>query len=99
MRSNEKGSVLIASTIVTLVVMAGVVEYSFLVSRMSRTNVRAVTSQKALVNAESGLESALQFLRTPEASAKLQAGLPYTLSFGGSTTNYAVDLIRNVANP
>jgi hypothetical protein len=97
MINNNRGSVLLACVIITVLILAVVVQFSNWSSRVTKTNVQQLARQKALVNADTGIQSALQFLRTPQA-AQLQSGVPFYLSSMEEGTTFYLTLTRQIAN-
>jgi hypothetical protein len=95
--NDQRGNILIAVLLVTFMLMAMIVQYSNWVMRTTKDNVRHLAGQHAMVNADSGVQLALQFLRTPKAS-QLVPGEPFALaSITAGTTNY-ITLTRGVAD-
>jgi outer membrane murein-binding lipoprotein Lpp len=95
MKNNERGSMLIASVIVTMLLLAGAVQYVNWVNQMTKSNVHRIATQKALINADSGVQAALQYLRTAKA-AELVPGVPMQLISISEGTTFYLTLTRQV---
>jgi hypothetical protein len=93
-----QGSVLLASVIVTIMLIAVIVQFTQVVIHNTRSSVRYVAGQKARMSADSGLQSALQFLRSPQASI-LQAGIPRLVSSVEQGTTFYLSLTRQLSDP
>ena len=94
---NKKGNILIAFVIITFLVLAALVEFCSWVQQSTRANVHRIATQKALMNADTGIQSALEFLRTPQA-AGLKAGISWPLTSVEQGTTFYVDLIRRASD-
>lgn len=95
--TKKNGNILIAFTIITFLVLAAMVEFCSWVQQLTRANVHRLATQKALTNADTGIQSALEFLRTPQA-AELKPGIPWALTSIEQGTTFYVDLIRRASD-
>src|SRR4029077_4667154 len=95
---NEKGSLLIASVLIMLIVFAVIVQFVSWTRQFTHANVHKIATQKALMNADSGIQLALAFLRTPQASLVKPPGTPYPKYFFTSGTTSYVLMTRHTTD-
>src|SRR4029077_13358934 len=87
---DTKGNLLIAVALIILIVMAVIVQFTSWTRQFTRANVHRVATQRALLNADSGIQMAMAFLRTPYSS-QLIPGNPKTMGFiAQGTTSYVL---------
>src|ERR1051325_11704796 len=71
---NNRGYALIATIIIAFIVLAAVVQFWTWMRLGVKGNVHNLARQKALENADAGLEVAIQYLRTPAATNSTNPG-------------------------
>jgi hypothetical protein len=102
---NERGSAIITILLISIFVVAVLVGYSQRVQYYSRENVSHVTKQKSFDGADSGINAALFWLRSPGNLTSLQpgtlltpgdAGAPPEFSSATATGRYDVSVYRSL---
>src|SRR5579864_2988873 len=94
---NSQGSLLIASILIMLIVFAVIVQFVSWTRQFTHANVHRMATQKALMNADSGVQMALTFLRTPQAS-QLKPGIPFAQYSIASGTTYYILMTRHTTD-
>jgi hypothetical protein len=95
--TNQRGGVLLACVIITLLIMTVIVQFSNWNSQMTQDNLKQLARQKALVNADTGVQAAYQFLRSPQG-AQLDPGETIPLPHLTQGSTFYVSLTRQLAD-
>lgn len=94
---NIRGGALLASTIVSFLVLASVIAYTRWSHSKSKQNTHLVSEQRALLNADAGIHEAMDWLRKPQASL-LQPGIPMHFSPLNPGATYQMTMLRQIVD-
>jgi len=95
--TRREGSVLIACILIAMLILAAIVQYVAWVNQSTRADIHRIATQRALTNADSGVQAAVQFLRTPQA-AQLHPGVSLTRSSIDEGTTFYLTMTRRVTD-